>query len=70
MLVLTRYKDESIVITTVEGCTEVTIMEVHGGKIRLGIVAPKNVSVHRKEVQLLINKEKGIENGTITNMSC
>lgn len=47
MLVLTRNKNESIVIA---GNIEIVVVEVRGDKVRLGINAPKEVSVHRKEV--------------------
>ncbi len=46
-LVLSRFRDESIVIN---GNITVTVVEVLGGKVRLAIRAPKNVSVHRLEV--------------------
>ena len=47
MLVLTRKKDESIIID--ERIT-VTVIEVRGDRVRLGITAPPEVSVHRTEV--------------------
>jgi len=47
MLVLSRKKKESIVI---RGDIVVTVVEVHGDKVRLGIEAPKEVTVHRREV--------------------
>lgn len=47
MLVLSRKKDESIVINE---SIVVTVVEVRGDKVRLGIVAPRDVSVHRSEV--------------------
>lgn len=47
MLVLSRKKNQSIVINN---DVEVTIVEIRGDKVRLGIVAPKDVPVHRKEV--------------------
>jgi len=47
MLVLSRKKDESIIIS--DDIT-VTVIEIRGDKVRLGIEAPKNVSVHRREV--------------------
>ena len=47
MLVLSRKKNESIVIH--DGIV-VTVVEIRGDKVRLGIEAPKNVSVHRREV--------------------
>jgi len=47
MLVLSRKKDESIIIND---HIRVTIVEIRGDKVRLGIDAPKDVSVHRREV--------------------
>ena len=47
MLVLSRKKNESIIIN--DNIT-VTVIEIRGDKIRLGIEAPKDVSVHRREV--------------------
>jgi len=47
MLVLTRRVSETIVI---DGGIRVTVLEVRGNKIKLGIVAPKHVSVDREEV--------------------
>lgn len=37
---------------------EVTIVDVRGDKVRLGITAPKSISVHRKEVYEAIQREK------------
>ncbi|MCX7664830.1 MAG: carbon storage regulator CsrA [Gemmataceae bacterium] len=47
MLVLSRKKNESIVINN---DIVITVVEVRGDKVRLGIVAPREVSVHRSEV--------------------
>lgn len=47
MLVLTRKLNQSIMIGEE---IEVVVLEVRGEQVRLGIKAPKNVSVHRKEV--------------------
>ena len=47
MLVLTRQKDESILIGP---DIRVTVIEVRGDKVRLGIEAPREVTVHRHEV--------------------
>lgn len=47
MLVLSRKKNESIIIND---NIIVTVIEIRGDKIRLGIEAPKDVSVHRREV--------------------
>lgn len=48
MLVLSRKKNESIVINE---NVIVTIVEIRGDKVRLGIEAPKDIPVHRSEVQ-------------------
>lgn len=56
MLVLCRVKDESIMIGDT---VKVTVMHVRGGKVKLGVDAPKEVSVHRKEVYDAIQQEKG-----------
>jgi carbon storage regulator len=47
MLVLTRKKNESIVINDV---IRVTVVEIRGDKVRLGIEAPREIDVHRQEV--------------------
>ena len=61
MLVLTRTKDESIFIN---GIIKVTIVDVRGERVRLGIEAPKDVEIFREEVYNEINKEiKKIKTG-------
>lgn len=47
MLVLSRQRDEQIIIN--DNIT-VTIIDIRGDKVRLGITAPKNVSIDRKEI--------------------
>src|SRR5437899_12083117 len=47
MLVLSRKKNESIVINN---DIVITVVEIRGDKVRLGVVAPKDVPVHREEV--------------------
>ena len=47
MLVLTRLKNETIMIGD---DIEITIVDIRGDKVRLGINAPRTVQVHRKEV--------------------
>ena len=47
MLVLTRRANESIVIA---GEVTVTVLEIRGDQVRIGIDAPKSVAVHREEV--------------------
>jgi len=54
MLVLSRKKDESIMI----GDIKVVIVEIRGDKVRLGVEAPKEVPVHRREVYDAIEREK------------
>ena len=58
MLVLSRQKNESIMIGD---DIEITITDVRGDKVRLGITAPKNISVHRREVYETIQREKAEE---------
>ncbi|HTV47690.1 MAG TPA: carbon storage regulator CsrA [Phycisphaerae bacterium] len=55
MLVLSRQRDESIMIGE---NIEITIVDIRGDKVRLGINAPNTVPVHRKEVFLAIQREK------------
>ena len=55
MLVLSRNVEESIVIDEV---IEIKILEIQGGKIRIGIDAPKKIPVHRKEVHNAIQRER------------
>jgi len=55
MLVLSRQKDESIMIGD---DVEITIVDVRGDKVRLGITAPKEIPVHRREVYEAIQREK------------
>jgi len=56
MLVLSRKKNESIVINN---DIVVTVVEIRGDKVRLGIVAPKEVPVHRQEVYDAIHGSNG-----------
>jgi carbon storage regulator len=54
MLVLARKKGQSIVIGD---NIEVSIIDIQGDQVRLGINAPKNISIHRKEIFLEIMEE-------------
>jgi carbon storage regulator len=54
MLVLTRKKDQSIIINE---NIEITILEVQGDQVKVGINAPRDVSIHRKEVFIQISQE-------------
>ncbi len=55
MLVLSRKKDEKIVIGD---SITLMVIEIRGDKVRLGIDAPKEVTVHRQEVYEAIQKEE------------
>ncbi len=55
MLVLSRQRDESIMIGDE---VEITIVDVRGDKVRLGITAPKHIPVHRREIYDAIQREK------------
>ncbi len=59
MLVLSRKKDEKIVIGD---NISIMVVEIRGDKVRLGIEAPRDVSVHRREVYEAIKRreEEGI----------
>ncbi|MEM1354267.1 MAG: carbon storage regulator CsrA [Planctomycetota bacterium] len=54
MLVLSRQRDETIMIGDE---VEITIVDIRGDKVRLGINAPRTVQVHRKEVYEAIRRE-------------
>lgn len=55
MLVLSRQRDESIIIGD---NIVITIVDIRGDKVRLGIDAPKEVPVHRQEVYDAIQRER------------
>ena len=61
MLVLSRQRDESIMIGD---DVEITIVDVRGDKVRLGITAPKCIPVHRREIYDAIQREKNGENAS------
>jgi len=54
VLVLTRKKNESIILNE---NIEITIVDVQGDQVRIGINAPKSVSIYRKEIFLEIQAE-------------
>jgi carbon storage regulator len=54
MLVLSRHRDESIMIGD---DVVVTIVDIRGDKVRLGINAPQDIPVHRQEVYEAIQRE-------------
>ncbi len=65
MLVLTRKKDQTIVIND---DIEITVLDIQGDQVRIGINAPRSVSIHRKEIFLEIKQEnkKASEVGNIS----
>jgi carbon storage regulator len=58
MLVLSRQRDESIIIGD---NIVITVVDIRGDKVRLGIEAPKEVSVHRQEVYEAIQRENTLK---------
>lgn len=54
MLVLSRQRDETIIIGD---DIEITVVDIRGDKVRLGITAPTRIAVHRKEVYEAIKTE-------------
>jgi carbon storage regulator len=54
MLVLSRQRDETIMIGD---DIEITVVDIRGDKVRLGITAPTKIAVHRKEVYEAIKRE-------------
>lgn len=65
MLVLSRKKNESIVI---DNDVVVTIVEIRGDKVRLGIQAPKDRPVHREEVYEAIHGTSAAK--SVTQPTC
>ena len=59
MLVLSRHVDESLIIGN---DIEIVVVEIRGDKVRLGVQAPREVSVHRKEVYDAIQRDRDAEN--------
>ena len=54
MLALTRKKGESIIIGD---DIEIVVLEIVGDKVRLGIEAPREITIHRQEIYLQIQEE-------------
>jgi carbon storage regulator len=55
MLVLSRKKNETIII---DDHIVITVVEIRGDKVRLGIEAPKEIPIHRSEVHAAIHAEQ------------
>lgn len=65
MLVLTRKKGESIQIGN---DIEITITSIKGDQVKIGIDAPKNIEIHRKEVWLDIQNENTVASEEVTDL--
>ena len=66
MLVLSRKRGESI---RINDDITITVLEMRGDKIRLGIEAPKVVPVHREEVYVAIQRQKSQESPVVPDMA-
>jgi carbon storage regulator len=62
MLVLSRKKDESIVINN---DITIVVVEIRGDKVRLGVEAPKEVPVHRREVFEAIARGEPVDTASV-----
>ncbi len=62
MLILTRRISESIIVGD---DVKITVLGVKGNQVRLGIDAPKDVSVHREEIYMRIQNESNEKNGNV-----
>jgi carbon storage regulator len=61
MLVLSRKKNESIVINN---DITIVVVEIRGDKVRLGVEAPKEVPVHRREVYDAIKRNAALQSSS------
>ena len=65
MLVLSRKKNESIVINN---DITIVVVEIRGDKVRLGVEAPKEISVHRREVyDAIMRNNQNLSNKDVEN---
>ena len=66
MLILTRRPGETLIIELPNGKQiDVTVLEVKGNQVRIGINAPKDVAVHREEIYERIKREQDAKAGSV-----
>lgn len=58
MLILSRKKNEKIIIA---GGITVVVVDISEGNVRLGIEAPKDISIHREEIQKIVDGKEELE---------
>ncbi|WP_226646038.1 carbon storage regulator CsrA [Microbulbifer variabilis] len=61
MLILKRRTGENL---RIGANVSITVLEVKGNQVRIGILAPKSLSVHREEIYVRIKKEGNLGNGS------
>lgn len=67
MLVLSRQRDESIMIGN---DVEITVVDIRGDKVRLGINAPPHIPVHRREIyDAMKQRQDGQTNGKVESLA-
>lgn len=58
MLVLSRKRNEKIILECSEGIIEILVTAIPGDRVRLGISAPRSVGIHREEVFRAIERQR------------
>lgn len=66
MLVLTRKIGEAV---NIGGTIEVTVLDIRGSAVRLGIKAPKNIPVYREEIYRMIQEQNEAAAKTIMSLA-
>ena len=67
MLVLTRHRDESIIIGDGDRRITITVIDIRGDRVRLGVTAPSDTIVHRQEVYDAIKEAENKKGKTEPN---